>query len=98
MIMKSQRLKDCFGEETMINYTLTKPADSSLLEMIKKNYTVELFNEFPKPFFRSNNFGRFMLTGVLGLDLIKVTYRKDCPLTEKKSLEDIFNSFNKRGN
>lgn len=81
----------------MINYSLIKPADLNLLEMIKRHYTVELFQEFPRPFFRINNFGRFLLTGVIGLDLLKVTYRKDCPLTEKKLLEEIFNSFNKRG-
>ena len=82
----------------MILYTLKRPAEKLLLELIDKYYSIELFEEFPKPFFRCNNPGLFMLTGVIGLDLIKVTYRKDCPLTEKKLLENIFNSFNKQGN
>jgi hypothetical protein len=90
---ESQRLKDCFGEETMISYSLPKPADDQFLEIIGRLYSVELFQEFPRPFFRCNVQGHFLLTGVIGLDKIKITFRKECPLKDKDLLEDIINSY-----
>jgi hypothetical protein len=89
----SQRLKDCFGEETMISYCLSKPADSLFVENIRKLFPIELFQEFPRPFFRSNVSGHFLLTGVIGLDKVKITFRKECPFKDKYLLEDIINSY-----
>jgi hypothetical protein len=90
---EGQRLKDCFGEETMISYSLSKPADNLFVENIRKLFPVELFREFPRPFFRCSVPGHFLLTGVIGLDKIKITFRKECPFRDKDLLEDIINYY-----
>lgn len=77
----------------MIMYSLETPADNALLENIKSRYPIELFSDFPRPFFRSNNPGRFLMTGIIGSKEIKVTYRRDCPFADKETLEKIFKLF-----
>lgn len=91
--MEKKRLKDCFGEETMFDYDFIKPADEKLITILSKKYKLEVFREFPKPFFRINKKSKFMLTGVIGLPNVRVTYRKDCPRREQTKLEKILKPY-----
>lgn len=83
-------MKDCFGEETKIDYNFSRPIDSALIEVLKRKYPVEIFSEFPRPFVRINLPEKFLLTGVVGLNNFRVIYRKNCPLGEQDKLENFF--------
>ncbi len=77
----------------MFDYDLREPAGRDIIESLKKNYDVEVFDDFPKPFFRIRQDRKFLLTGAVGLDSIRVTYREECPVVEKESLEQVMTPY-----
>ena len=77
----------------MFQYRLAEPASDELLKTLKTAYAVDLFTEFPKPFFRASKKQHLLITGAFGLDDITVIFKKDCPLSEKKKLEKLLKPF-----
>lgn len=77
----------------MLEYRLAEPASDKLVKTLRTIYTVDLFTEFPKPFFRADKKAHLLITGAFGLDGITVIFKKDCPLSEKKKLEKLLKPF-----
>jgi hypothetical protein len=77
----------------MIEYELGRNVEMDIVDALIENYSVQLFKDFPKPFFRIHYTGKFLLTGVVGLDTIRVTYRQNCEYSEQEKLESILSSF-----
>ena len=67
--------KDCHGGEKIVDIELPRPVTARDLERFVQPRIRQVFTTFPKPFFRLDVAGRFLLTGVLGEMTVRFTVR-----------------------
>jgi len=68
--------RDCFGGEVLIEVTLPRGIERADLERVRGAASLEVLDGFPRPFFRIDVPGRFLLTGLLLTTSVRVTVRQ----------------------
>lgn len=67
--------KDCLGGEKIVDIELPRPVAAADLDRLRDVRSRQVFESFPKPFFRVDVEKRFLLTGVLGEAQVRFTVR-----------------------
>jgi hypothetical protein len=74
-LMRVVLTKDCHGGEKIVDIELPRPVAAADLDRFARTRIKQVFTTFPKPFFRLDIEGRFLLTGVLGEQVVRFTVR-----------------------
>ncbi len=68
--------RDCFGGDVLIDVTLPRGVERADLDRVAGAVSREVLDGFPRPFFRIDVPGRFLLTGLLLTTSVRVTVRQ----------------------
>ncbi|HPE69620.1 MAG TPA: hypothetical protein P5560_09930 [Thermotogota bacterium] len=79
--------EDCVGEYQVFVYTLEKAITQAMVERLSGLGTLQVFHDFPKPYFRLQS-NHMLLKGVIQTPRLDVTFY-DAALEEKSKLENI---------
>lgn len=67
--------RDCLGGERVVELLLPRPVTMEDLERVEGVARREVLTQLPRPFFRLDVPGRFLLTGIVGDALLRFTVR-----------------------
>ena len=67
--------RDCLGGERVVELQLPRPVRSDDLARVDPGARCEVLSELPRPFFRVDVPGRFLLTGIVGDARVRFTVR-----------------------
>lgn len=68
--------KDCLGGERIVDVELPAPVAAAQLERVEGVTARTVLDGLPRPFFRLDVAGRFLLTGILGEPRVRFTVRR----------------------
>lgn len=67
---------DCFGDHRIVEVTLPDPVPLEALQRLTGVGQQTVLRNLPKPFFRIDCPGRFLLTGIVGTSKVRFTLRQ----------------------
>jgi len=67
---------DCFGDRAIVEVTLPEAIALTHLEQLSGISQQTILRDLPRPFFRIDCAGRFLLTGIVGDPKVRFTLRK----------------------
>ncbi|MBN2723098.1 MAG: hypothetical protein JXR95_03395 [Deltaproteobacteria bacterium] len=85
-ILISKPKKDCLDKELIWDYVFDSITDSRFLEKLSLSGVLELFTDFPRPFFRFSDSSGMQIKGILGTTSCTVFFSK----TNKPEQKDFF--------
>jgi hypothetical protein len=75
------RLRDCLGGDSIVEVTLPRTLQASDIERVEGAVTRVVLADLPRPFFRVDVPGRYLITGILSEARVRFTVRRalrDC--------------------
>ena len=67
--------RDCLGGERVVEIRLPTPVDLEALDRVEGVTKREILSNLPRPFFRLDVKGRFLLSGIIGDPKVRFTVR-----------------------
>ncbi len=79
--LAAAKLRDCLGGDAIVEVTLPRGLQASDIERIEGAATRIVLADLPRPFFRVDVPGRYLITGILSEARVRFTVRRalsDC--------------------
>ncbi len=84
-----QHIEDCFDGSFIKEFVLRVPSDREFIYKLSHNCSLDYYPEFPRPFFRIENRGHWMIKGVEGANTFRVIFSRNATGTEVNTLEQL---------
>ncbi len=89
-IVAIKNVDDCFDKELMKEFELSDPITENIMKNMAEEATLKYYPEFPKPYYRIEKGGAYVIQGVIGNPTFKITYSVQATKeTEQQLIDNI---------
>jgi hypothetical protein len=85
-------LENCLDSSWVKQFTLNSPIDEHLMHFLAENGSLKYYPHFPRPYFRIEHPGKYVIQGVMNNDSLRVTFSPRATEQTELALTDRINA------
>jgi hypothetical protein len=84
-VIAVRHVEDCFDDDFIKEFELESPLDEPTMKCLSQDAVLKYYPDFPRPYFRIERRGAFVIQGVIG----KMTFRVTFDRSEPEEMENV---------
>jgi hypothetical protein len=77
IVSKVKQVEDCFDGSFIKEFILSEPASEDFMRKLARGCMLDYYPDFPRPLFRIENRGLWVIKGVGGSESLRVMFSRD---------------------
>jgi hypothetical protein len=87
MIVRTvKQVEDCFDGSFIKEFILSEPSDEDFMRKLSRGCALDYYPDFPRPFFRIENRGVWVIKGVEGSESLRVLFSRNASNKDVREL------------
>lgn len=86
IVRKMKQVEDCFDGSFIREFVLSEPSDEDFMRKLSRGCVLDYYPDFPRPFFRIENRGIWVIKGVEGSESLRVIFSSNA---SKKDVREL---------
>ena len=86
-------LENCLDSSWVTEFSLDGSVDERLMNYLAQSGTLKYYPHFPRPYFRIEHSGKFVIQGVINNQTMRVTFSPKASAQTEMDLRDHINRF-----
>jgi len=86
IVSKVKQVEDCFDGSFIKEFILSEPSSEDFMRKLSKGCMLDYYPDFPRPFFRIENRGIWVIKGVEGSGSLRVMFSRNASNKDVREL------------
>ena len=87
-----REVENCFDGTFIRELVLSDPSEESFIMRLGEGNELEYHPEFPRPYFKIDNYGVWSIKGVLGDNIFRVIFARNASISDQDQLVQLIAS------
>jgi hypothetical protein len=92
IVSKVKQVEDCFDGSFIKEFILSEPSSEDFMRKLAKGRMLDYYPDFPRPFFRIEKGGVWVIKGVEGSESLRVMFSRDASNKDVRELVQLIES------
>ncbi len=92
IVREVKQVEDCFDGSFIKEFILSEPSSEDFMRKLARGCMLDYYPDFPRPLFRIENRGLWVIKGVEGSESLRVLFSRDASNKDVRALVQLIES------